>query len=155
MIDRATLRLTLAYQFHPKFSAGAEVNPLEPDATAIANWRIVDEQEVFPAIIAGTSSDRIGSPHGQAFFLTASKSLESWTRLPLAPYAGVSYGTYRDDVRPIAGLIITPLDWLSTTTIYDGRNVHQLLNFNVNNHHTVSLLFIHGKHFGVSYSVRF
>lgn len=155
VIDRAKVRLTTSYQMHPRFSAGIEVNPLKPEVTGIANWLIFSETKKLPAIIAGTSSDRIGSPHGQAFYVTASKSLQPQIKLPIAPYAGVAYGTYRDDVRPIAGVEISPLEWFSTTTLYDGRNVHQLFNLHIDAHSTVSLLFIKGKHFGLSYGLRF
>lgn len=155
VIDRAKVRLTAAYQWHPRFSAGVEINPLKPEVTGIANWLIVSETEKMPAIIAGTSSDRIGSPHGQAFYVTASKSLQPQIKLPVSPYVGIAYGTYRDDVRPIAGVEISPLEWFSTTTLYDGRFVHQLFNLHIDAHSTVSLLFIKGKHYGISYGLRF
>jgi hypothetical protein len=69
-VDRAELRTTTMYQFTPTFSAGLEINPLAADIRPIANWLAIPEEGNQPALIFGTSSDRIGTPHGQAFYGT-------------------------------------------------------------------------------------
>jgi hypothetical protein len=38
------------------------------------NWLAVPETTKTPALIVGTSSDRIGTPGGQSFYATASKT---------------------------------------------------------------------------------
>lgn len=57
-IDRAKLRTTLTYRFHPRFALGIEYNPLEGDVSPLANWLAVEEKARRPALMLGTSSDR-------------------------------------------------------------------------------------------------
>ena len=52
---------------------------------------VLQETSDRPAVMLGTSSDRIGTSDGQAYFLTVAKDIERWVGLPVAPYAGVSY----------------------------------------------------------------
>jgi len=106
-------------------------------------------------VIVGTSSDRIGTPHGQSFYATASKNLEEAIGLPLSPYAGVAFGTFEDDWRPIGGLHIHYSEVFSSTHLYDGRHGHHLLSARIGGRHTVSLLWVANEDFGVSYSVSF
>lgn len=82
-----------------------------------------------PALIFGTSSDRIGTTHGRAFYGTLSKDIEAWTKLPIAPYAGVSYGTYADELVPIGGLVVRWSERVSTTHSYDGHNLHHIASY--------------------------
>src|SRR5512134_2438884 len=91
-VDRAELRTTLSYRFLPTLTAGLEYNPLANDLGPIANWLAIEETGSRPALIFGTSSDRIGTPHGRAIYGTFSKDLTAWTGLPIAPYAGASFG---------------------------------------------------------------
>ncbi|HSF25011.1 MAG TPA: hypothetical protein VLE20_12365, partial [Blastocatellia bacterium] len=72
----------------------------------LANWVAITETEQRPALILGTSSDRIGTPSGQSFYATISKNLQREIKLPIAPYAGVAYSTYEDRFLPIGGLNI-------------------------------------------------
>jgi len=126
-VDRAKLRTTAAYRFHPRFQAGLEWNPLDDDLGPIANWVAVTEGERRPALILGTSSDRIGTPDGRALYATLSKDVEELTGLPVAPYAGVSYGGFEHDFEAIGGLHVRWSPELSTTHLYDGENLHHLL----------------------------
>jgi hypothetical protein len=133
---------------------GIEWNPLAEKASPLANWRALSETEVRPAIIFGTSSDRIGTPSGQSFYVTASKDLSPWLRAPLAPYVGVAYGTYEDKARAIAGLnIYFPLS-VSSLVIYDGVKVHPTLSWS-RDRHTISFVLANAEDPGVSYSVVF
>ena len=84
-IDRAKWRNTLTYRFHPRFTAGVEYNPLAGKVSPLANVVALTETLRRPALILGTSSDRIGTPSGQSFYATFSKSLKPHTRLPVAP----------------------------------------------------------------------
>lgn len=127
--DRARLRMTLAYRFSDDVQAGIELNPLAPDIGPIANWRAVRETSARPALIFGTSSDRIGTPHGRAFYGTLSKDLEAWTKLPVAPYAGASFGTYDDELVPIGGIVVRWAERFSTTSLYDGHNIHHIASY--------------------------
>ena len=153
-IDRAKWRNTLTYRFHPRLSAGIEYNPLAGKVSPLANWLALTETERRPALILGTSSDRIGTPSGQSFYATLSKNLRRETGLPIAPYAGVTYGTYEHRWRPIGGLNINFTKMVSSTVLFDGVHVHPLLNYSTGRH-TVSLMMVKGRDPGMSYSVSF
>lgn len=133
-VDRARLRSTLVWQFDDSFSAGLEWNPLADDIGPVANWRFVDESETLPALMLGTSSDRIGTPEGRSVYLTAAKSLDAWTGLPLAPYAGVAWGEYEDEFRFIGGLSVSwNEDWHSLH-LWDGVNFHSVVERSFGEH---------------------
>ena len=93
-IDRATWRNTLAYRLFPRLTVGVEYNPLDGDVGPLVNFVAVTETEKRPALILGTSSDRIGTPEGRSFYATFSKDLTESTGLPIAPYVGYSYGQF-------------------------------------------------------------
>lgn len=153
-IDRAKLRLTLTYRFHPRFSAGVEGNPLAGKASPLANVLLIPESTKRPALIAGTSSDRIGTPEGQSFYATFSKNLRRETKLPIAPYVGVAYGTYEDKWRAIGGLNIGFTERLTSLVIFDGVHVHPTLNYSYRRH-MFTFLLVRGRDPGVSYSISF
>jgi hypothetical protein len=123
--DRARERFTLNYRFTESFQAGIEWNPLAHDLNPLANWTALEETELRPALILGTSSDRIGTEEGQSWYATLSKSLEPWLGLPVAPYVGTAYRDADHDWEPIAGLHYQLLDGrLLVTHIWDGENLH-------------------------------
>lgn len=153
-IDRAALRLTLTYAVTERLSAGVEYNPKADSVAPLANLVVVRETDRRPALIAGTSSDRVGTPSGQSFYLTASKDLSRELGLPLGPYVGVAYGTYEAKARPIAGLNVDFGRGLSSLVIYDGVKLHGLLNY-AHGRHGLSVVLAQMKHVGISYNVRF
>jgi hypothetical protein len=153
-IPRASVRTTLTYKILPTLSAGVEYNPRADEINVIANWVALTETRKRPAIILGTSSERIGTDEGQSFYVTASKNLKRETRLPIAPYFGLAYGTKVDGLRPIGGLNINFTQNFTSTVIFDGVHVHPLLNFNYGRH-VFSLLMVKGRDPGVSYSISF
>lgn len=153
-IDRATLRTTLTYRFVPTFSAGIEYNPLAGKVSPLANWLAIKETARRPALIVGTSSDRIGTPEGQSFYATFSKNLKRETKLPIAPYVGAAYGTYEDRLRAIGGLNIGFTERFTGLAIFDGVHVHPLLNYSYEQH-GFSFLLVRGRHPGFAYSVSF
>jgi hypothetical protein len=153
-ISRASVRTTLTYKVLRGLSAGVEYNPRADEVNVIANWVALYETEKRPALIFGTSSERIGTEEGQSFYATLSKNLQRETHLPIAPYVGVAYGTKVDGLRPIGGLNINFTDKLSATVIFDGVHVHPLLNFN-HDRHAVSLILVKGRDPGISYSISF
>ena len=153
-IDRAKWRNTLTYRFHPRFTAGVEYNPLAKKVSPLANFVALTETHKRPALIFGTSSDRIGTPSGQSFYATFSKSLKHHTGLPIAPYVGVAYGTYEHRTRAIGGLNITFNDRWSSTILFDGVRVHPLLNYTWSRHQ-FGVILERGRNPGVSYSISF
>ena len=153
-IDRAKWRNTLTYRFHPRFTAGIEYNPLAGKVSPLANVVALTETHTRPALILGTSSDRIGTPSGQSFYATMSKSLKHQTGLPIAPYVGVAYGTFEDRLRAIGGLNITIKEGLSSTILFDGVRVHPTVNYTIGRH-KFGLIFERGRNPGGSYSISF
>jgi hypothetical protein len=153
-IPRAGTRTTLTYRFHPAFTAGIEWNPRADKASALANWRALGESASRPALIFGTSSDRIGTPSGQSFYGTVSKSLAQDTGLAIAPYGGLTYGTYEHRLRAIGGVNFGLTERLSALLIFDGVHLHEMLSY-TRGRHTWSFILIRGNDPGVSYSVAF
>lgn len=153
-IDRAKWRNTLTYRFHPRVTAGVEYNPLARKVSPLANVVALTETHKRPALILGTSSDRIGTPSGQSFYATLSKNLKHSTGLPVAPYIGVAYGTFEDRARIIGGLNITLSDSWSSTILFDGVRVHPLVNY-THGRHQFGVIFERGRNPGASYSISF
>jgi hypothetical protein len=154
VIERARWRNTLTYRFHPRLTAGVEYNPLADKVSPLANFVALTETHRRPALILGTSSDRIGTPSGQSFYATLSKNLKHPTGLPVAPYVGVAYGTFEDRLRVIGGLNITLDERWSSTILFDGVRVHPLVNY-TRGRHQFGVIFERGRNPGFSYSVSF
>jgi hypothetical protein len=154
ILDRAKWRNTLTYHLLPRLMVGVEYNPLADDVNPLVNWLAVTETEKRPAVILGTSSDRIGTPSGTSFYVTASKNLKRELKLPIAPYVGVAYGTYEDRLRPIGGLNVNFTNALSSLVIFDGVKVHPTLNY-AYRRHVFSFVLAMGNKPGISYSISF
>jgi hypothetical protein len=129
VIDRAKWRNTLMWHAHPRITLGVEYNPLVDGLQPLANLTLLRETSAWPAIIAGTSSDRIGTLDGQAYYLTFSKDLEAWTSLPIAPYVGACYGSFDEELIAIGGLNVRLSDHLSAMGIFDGHKVHPTITW--------------------------
>ena len=102
----------------------------------------------------GTSSDRIGTPSGQSYYATVSKSLKPQTGLSIAPYAGLTYGTYEDRLRPIGGLTAGFTRGFTGQLIFDGVHLHEMISY-TRGRHVLSAILIRGSDPGVSYSITF
>ncbi len=152
---RAKQRATLTYRVLPRLSLGVEYNPRADSASPLANWVALTETSRRPAVVFGSSSDRIGTPSGQAYYVTVSKDIEERTDLPLAPYVGVAYGTFEDTLRAIGGLRIRFGRGWASTLIYDGRNLHPTLERRFRQRHVLTLLWVATEHVGASYSIAF
>src|SRR6188474_2396758 len=82
-IDRASVRTTAMVRVLPTLSLGVEYNPRADDVGPLLNWLALPETHERPAIILGTSSDRIGTPSGRSYYITASKSMEETLHAPI------------------------------------------------------------------------
>jgi hypothetical protein len=153
-IDRARWRLTLTFRPVSTFSLGLEYNPLSGQVSPLANWLLVQEGARRPAVMLGTSSDRIGTPFGQSYYLTAAKDISTWVRFPLAPYAGAAYGTFDDRYRAIGGFSSDFTERWNGQAIFDGVHLHWLLSYR-RNRHVFSGILVNGHDPGVSYSFVF
>jgi hypothetical protein len=90
----------------------------------VANWRALSETSRRPAVIFGTSSDRIGTPSGQSYFVTASKSLHHDIGIPVAPYVGASWSTYEDRMLFPFGMNVALKPNWTAMMMYDGVHTH-------------------------------
>lgn len=153
-IPRASVRTTLTYRFTRRLSAGLEYNPRADEVGFIGNLLVLYETAKRPAFIIGTSTDRIGTPSGQSFYGTFSKNLRRETKLPIAPYVGISYGTFDDRFRPIGGLSVGITEQWSLLGTYNGEHAHFLVNY-TRGRHAVSLVMVKGRDPGISYSIAF
>jgi hypothetical protein len=153
-IDRAALRTTITYKIDPAISVGVEYNPLAQKLSPLANWLVIPEEGMRPALVLGTSSDRIGTPSGQSLFATFSKSLEPELGLPISPYVGAAYGSFDDRFRPIGGLHLDLPHNLSAQLLFDGVHLHQMLSYSFKQH-VFSFLLVRGHNPGLSYSISF
>lgn len=143
------------YRPHPQISLGVEYNPYAKEVRPLLTLIPIKETQNRPAIIFGISSDRIGTPDGTSFYLTASKDLTKWTGLPIAPYGGIVYGTYEHKWRPIGGLNIRIYNKLTSLVQFDGVKVHPMLTYNFNDSHGLTFLMIRGKNPGFTYTFSF
>jgi hypothetical protein len=153
-IPRASFRTTLTYRLRPRLSIGVEYNPRADDVGLLANFVAMTETDKRPALILGTSSDRIGTPSGRSIYATVSKNLSNELKLPIAPYAGVAYSGHDDRFLPVAGLTVNWTNSLSSLVIFDGVKVHPTINYSVGRH-AFTFLLAQGKNPGVSYSISF
>ena len=111
--------------------------------------------ESFAAIVNGLKTVcSNGTPEGRSVFATVSKNIERETGLPFAPYAGVTYGTFDDRLRPIGGLNINFSERVSGLVMFDGVRVHPLINFS-HDRHVFSFILVKGREPGVTYSITF
>lgn len=118
------------------------------------NWLIVEEGERRPAVLASTSTDRIGTPDGQSVSATVSKSLVREIHLPIAPYLGLSYGSYDDELRLIGGLSVGFSEAWNLLLTHDGVNAHGIVSY-ARGRHVLSLLLVDFEDIGLSYSIAF
>jgi len=133
---------------------GIEYNPLEDEVGPLATVIAVTETEKRPALIFGTSSDRIGTPDGQAYFGTLSKSLKQSTGVPIAPYVGASYGTFDDKLRAIGGFWTGFGKGFSSTVIWDGEDLHPTVEYSYRRH-SLTVLWVGLEDVGIAYSLAF
>jgi hypothetical protein len=154
-VDRAAVRTTIMYRWHPRVHVGLEFNPKVGEVHPLLTLIPVTETKNRPAVIFGISSDRIGTPEGTSVYLTASKDLEHWTGLPIAPYAGVVYGSYEGKLRPIGGLNIRLPKNFTSLFQFDGVKLHPSLTYSFNVTHALTFMMIRNKQPGVTYTFSF
>jgi len=149
-VDRAKWRNTLVYRLNNDLQVGVEYNPLDQDLGLLANWRIVREGEHNPAVIVGTSSDRIGTPDGRAYYVTVSKEIAD----DLGVYVGAMYGEFEDKIRIPAGVSYRFDDRWSALLAYDGVNAHPMVTYGWDRYN-VTFLMVGSKYPGLSLGVGF
>lgn len=153
-IDRATHRTILMHQLRPDLKVGVEWNPRADEVGLVANWRALQESRTRPAVMFGTSSDRIGTPQGQSYYVTVSKSLHEETRLPIAPYVSASYSTHDNRMLvPFGVNVAIGANW-SAMLINDGVHTHLSATY-AWKRYALTMLAVERKDFGFTIGTRF
>ncbi len=91
-------------------------------------------------------------------YATLSKDLEQWTGLPIAPYAGGSFGSFDDETVVIGGLMVRWSERVSSTSLWDGHNLHHVIETYIGTRHGLGLVIanLDNKYdFGISYTFSF
>ena len=130
-VDRAETRIVGAWRATKRLSLALEWNPGEDELLPNFNFAPSLPGEHVPGVglVVGTSSDRIGTPEGRAWFASASLNPHGWGwELPVNGYLGAAYGTFADDLRAIGGLRWRVTDELSLSVQHDGEQVHSILS---------------------------
>lgn len=130
-VDRAETRIVGAWRATRRLSLALEWNPGEDELLPNFNFAPSLPGEHVPGVgmVVGTSSDRIGTPEGRAWFASASLNPHGWGwDVPLSGYLGAAYGTFADDLRAIGGLTWSVTDSLSLGVQHDGEQVHGVLS---------------------------
>jgi hypothetical protein len=149
VIDRATHRTVLTYRIARDLKAGVEWNAKAGELGVVANWRAVGETATRPAVVFGTSSDRIGTPSGQAWFVTVSKGFHR-----VAPYAGASYSGYEQRVIFPFGVNVVLTQNISAMLMNDGVHTHLSATY-AHRNAAVTLLLVERKNVGVTVGLTF
>ncbi|HYK02166.1 MAG TPA: hypothetical protein VE974_10450 [Thermoanaerobaculia bacterium] len=149
MIDRATHRTVVMHRFTRDLKAGVEWNVRANEVGLVANWRALAETERRPALMFGTSSDRIGTPSGQSYYATVSKSFSR-----VAPYAGVSWSGYEERLLVPFGVNVALAEGWSAMLINDGVHTHLSTTYGLRNV-SLTLLAVERKHVGVTVGMTF
>jgi hypothetical protein len=154
VIDRAKWRNTLMYRVSPDLQVGVEYNPLAADVGPLFNLRVLDETRNRPALSFGTSSDRIGTPFGRAYYGTLSRDLHEQTGLPISLYAGVLWGSFDDEfIFPFGANVRFARGWLFTPQ-FDGHAAHGLVSYSWDRF-TVTGMLVRWRHPGVAFNIGF
>ena len=151
-IARARWRNTLVYRVNPDLQVGVEYNPLATSGNVgpLVNWRVLREAEGQPAIILGTSSDRIGTPTGQAYYFTVSKTVTKGVGL----YVGASYSQFENRILIPFGASFQFDDHWSSILAYDGVNFHPTVSYGWDRY-SVTFIYANTRYPGLSMSVGF
>lgn len=115
------------------------------------SWFITPETKTTPSLVIGSVADRLSTPKGQAFFLTASKMI---TGAHLTPFVSVKTNSYEGKTVYPFGVNWAARNDLTLQAVNDGDYSHFLLT-QVNGQTAYSLLLARGKYLGFSVSFGF
>jgi hypothetical protein len=142
------------YRLTQDLQLGVEWNPLAHEVGPLVNYRALREKGLRPALSFGTSSDRIGTPRGRAYYATLSKDLEPYTKLPVSVYFSALYGTWDDEfVFPFGANFRLARGWTFTPQ-FDGHAAHGLLTYSWDRYSVTGML-VRWRHPGIAFNVGF
>jgi hypothetical protein len=142
------------YRLTQDLQLGIEYNPLADEVGPLVNYRAIHEKGLRPALSFGTSSDRIGTPHGRAYYATLSKDLEPYVKLPVSVYFSALYGTFDEEfVYPFGVNIRFARGWTFTPQ-FDGHASHGLVTYSWDRYSVTGML-VRWRHPGIAFNVGF
>ncbi len=151
-LPRSRWRATTSVRVHPTLQLGLEWNPVAEEAGPLVTWFWLTETETRPALFAGTSSDRIGSPpHTQSYYLTLAKYLPA---VRLAPYVSLNWSEWDEAFNVPFGASVELGGGYSLRPMYDGRRSH-LLGTWAGERWSATLIWVWYEKAGASVSVGF
>ncbi len=128
-----------------------EYNPSAEEVSPIATWFLLTESERRPAVFLGTSTDRIGTPSGQAVYATAAKSLGNWSA---APYVTLYYSGWEEELKVPFGVHVDLIHGFSLRPMYDGERTHLTATYS-SHRFSVTALYIWLEKPGLAASIGF
>ena len=155
--ERPRWRTTLDYRVTPKLQIGLEYNAAIGELDTRGNWFLQTEDDTRPGLIAGWSSDRIGTPYGKMYFLTATKlAIANEQGFGFAPYMSLAYSEFdKGFTVPFGASIALGPQW-TVLPMYDGHRSHTTLSWSSRNgRDSVTLIAVFNKRFGLSYGRNF
>ena len=154
--ERPRWRTTLTGRVSPRFQVGVEYNPNAPNekVNPVGNYFIQAETESKLGIVAGFSSDRIGTPYGMSYFVSAQKQLGGESGR-VAPYLGLAYSEFGKEILTPFGASIGLRDDLVFLPMCDGKYGHTTLSWFSKRGESVSLIAAFNKRFGIAFSRNF
>jgi hypothetical protein len=137
---------------HSRVQVGLEWNVAATEVGPLATVFLVTETHHRPALLLGTSSDRIGSPEGtQSYYATIAKTIP---RTPIAPYASVNYSEWDEGINFPFGANIHIAGGFSILPMYDGARTH-LMGSWADDHMTITAIAAWMEDFGLAFSTGF
>lgn len=150
--ERPKVRTTVMAEIVRGLQLGVEYGPRTRRAVPLLSWRAVSEGHRRPSVVLGSSGDRQGVPHGQAYYVTVAKALNHSAPV-VAPYVGASYGV-ENELRAIGGLnLIFSRNW-SAILIHDGVQFHPTVTFSWRGH-DFTAMYVNLEDVGLAWSYRF
>lgn len=151
-VDRPRWRATATVRVHPRVQVGLEANPGVGEVGPLATIFVVTETHRVPAVLLGTSSDRIGSPEGtQSYYVTIAKHIPG---TPVAPYASVNWSEWDDEINFPFGANLQLPGGFSLQPMYDGARSHLLASW-ANERFSVTAIAAWYERFGLAFSTGF
>ncbi|MFZ4781591.1 MAG: hypothetical protein ACOYLC_04690 [Armatimonadaceae bacterium] len=150
------MRTTLTGRVSPRFQVGVEFNASAPQEklNPVGNYFVQTETSSRPGVTAGFSSDRIGTPYGMSYFVSAQKQLGGESGR-LAPYIGLSYSEYGREVLMPFGASLGLRDDLVLLPMCDGKYAHTTLTWFGKRGESISLISAFNKRFGIAFARNF
>lgn len=154
--QRPRWRTTLTQRVSPRLQLGLEFNASAPreKLNPVGNYFLQIESETRPGIIAGFSSDRIGTPRGMSYFISVQKQLGGESGR-LAPYVGLSYSGFGHEVLVPFGVSIGLRDDVVLLPMCDGKYTHTTLSWFSKRGESISLIAAFNKRVGIAFARNF